>query len=350
MIPGLLVGLVILVVGPGMILSMLVWEDLRMRVLAWISILLSERWFIMSVFGWLLGLGVPLLFTGHVEFIFVPRVISLDVRSDLRMRILAWISTLLDKSWLNLIARWVLGLVIPSLLVGLVILVMSPGPVLSVVVWEDLGVRVLTWVSLLSPLSHNLTSFEGGLVVLEPVLITSWCISFRLPCTWVHGISLIVIPSGESIWIIAPFATWPNGNTFIAGLHKLLTSFEGRFVLFEPMLIASWILGLSLPSSSVGRFILVIVPGVLSIWTILSELLGMNKLFVWNRWLPSLLLERSSIHVLLLVVSPSAVRATFLIGILVVSLSQFFSEFSLGESVIGTSSDLLGLFLESILV
>jgi len=44
------------------------------------------------------------------------------------------------------------------------------------------------------------------------------------------------------------------------------------------MLIASWILGLSLPSSSVGRFILVIVPGVLSIWTILSELLGMNKL------------------------------------------------------------------------
>jgi len=201
-----------------------------------------------------------------------------------------------------------------------------------------------------SRLSHNLASFESGLVVFEPWLVTCWVIGLSFPSALVHSVSLLVIPSSESIWIIAPFATWPNGNTSIAGLHKLLTSFEGRFVLFEPMLITSWILGLSLPSSSVGRVILVKVPGVLSIWTILSELLGMNKLFVWNRWLPSLLLERSSIHVLLLVVSPSAVRATFLIGILVVSLSQFFSEFSLGESVIGTSSDLLGLFLESILV
>jgi len=219
-----------------------------MRILAWISILLSERWFIMSVFGWLLGLGVPLLFTGHVELIFVPRVISLDVRSDLRMRILAWISTLLDKSWLNLIARWVLGLVIPSLLVGLVILVMSPGMVLSVVIWEDLGVRVLTWVSLLSPLSHNLTSFEGGLVVLEPVLITSWCISFRLPCTWVHGISLIVIPSGESIWIIAPFATWPNSDTFRASLHEFLASLLSCLILLKPMLIPGWGFSFRIPS------------------------------------------------------------------------------------------------------
>jgi hypothetical protein len=76
----------------------------------------------------------------------------------------------------------------------------------------------------------------------------------------------------------------------------------------------------------------------------------MNELFVWDSWVLGLLLERSLVHVELLIVGPSAVRSALLIWILVISLSQFFSVSPLGECVIGTTCELLGFFFESILV
>jgi hypothetical protein len=76
----------------------------------------------------------------------------------------------------------------------------------------------------------------------------------------------------------------------------------------------------------------------------------MNELFVWNRWLLGLLFERGNVHVFFLFVGPGAVRSAFLIWILVVSLSQFFSEFPLRESVVGPTGKLEGFFFESVLV
>jgi hypothetical protein len=45
----------------------------------------------------------------------------------------------------------------------------------------------------------------SSLVVFKPVLVTLWISGLSIPSTLVHGISLIVIPSSKSIWIIAPF-------------------------------------------------------------------------------------------------------------------------------------------------
>jgi hypothetical protein len=101
-VPPLLAGHVELIFVPRMI-SLDVWGDLGVGILTWVGSLLGET-FIMSILGWLLGLGVPPLLAGHVELILVPRVVSLNVWSHFGMRILAWVGALLDKSWLNLVS------------------------------------------------------------------------------------------------------------------------------------------------------------------------------------------------------------------------------------------------------
>ena len=154
------------------------------------------------VTSWVLGLVIPLLFTGHIELIFVPGVLSLNVWGDFGMRILRWISTNLGKSWLNLVTRWVFGLVIPLLLTGHVEFIFVPG-VFSLDVRGNFGVRIFAWISTL--LNKLLASLLSSLVVFKPVLVTLWISGLSIPGTLVHGISLIVIPSSKSIWIIAPF-------------------------------------------------------------------------------------------------------------------------------------------------
>jgi hypothetical protein len=106
-----------------MFLSVKVWFDRGMRILAWIGldsssnggIFLNERWSNL-ITSWVLGLMIPLSLAGHVELINGPSVfLSVKVWFDLRVRIFAWVGTDLSKSWLDLVSRWVLGLVVPGL-------------------------------------------------------------------------------------------------------------------------------------------------------------------------------------------------------------------------------------------
>merc|ERR1719223_2587522 len=152
-IPGLFVGLIILVVGPGLFLSVFVREDFGVRIFAWVGsddgVFLNERWFIMSIFGWLFGLSIPLLLAGHVELIFVPRVVSLDVWGDFRVGILAWVGSLLGERWFIMsIFSWLLGLGVPFLLAGHIELILVPR-VVSLNVWSHFGMRILAWVGAL---------------------------------------------------------------------------------------------------------------------------------------------------------------------------------------------------------
>jgi len=199
-IPLLFTGHIELIFVPRVI-SLNIRSNFGMRVLRWISSNLSKSW-LNLISGWVLGLVIPLLLAGHIELIFVPGVLSLNVWGDFGMRILRWISTNLGKSWLNLVTRWVFGLVIPLLLTGHVEFIFVPG-VFSLDVRGNFGVRIFAWISTL--LNKLLASLLSSLVVFKPVLVTLWISGLSIPGTLVHGISLIVIPSSKSIWIIAPF-------------------------------------------------------------------------------------------------------------------------------------------------
>jgi len=199
-VPLLFTGHVELIFVPG-VLSLNVRSDFGMRVLRWISSNLSKSWKHL-ISGWVLGLVIPLLLAGHVELILVPGVFSLNVWGDFGVRIFAWISTNLGKSWLNLVTRWVFGLVIPLLLTGHVEFIFVPG-VFSLDVRGNFGMRIFAWIGTL--LNKLLTSLLSSLVVFKPVLVTLWISGLSIPGTLVHGISLIVIPSSKYIWIIAPF-------------------------------------------------------------------------------------------------------------------------------------------------
>jgi len=153
MIPLSLAGHVELINGPGVFLSVKVWFDLRVRIFAWVGsddgIFLNERWFIVSIFGWLFGLSVPLLLAGHVELIFVPRVVSLDVWGDFRVRILTWVGTLLGERWFVMsVFGWLLGFGVPLLLARHIELILVPR-VVSLNVWSHFGMRILAWVGAL---------------------------------------------------------------------------------------------------------------------------------------------------------------------------------------------------------
>jgi hypothetical protein len=143
-IPLLLVGHVELIFVPR-VLSLAIRSNLRMGILTWVSCLLNKAWKDL-VTRWLLCLVIPLFLIRHIKLILIPRVLSLAVWGDFRMRILAWIGVLLNKAWEDLVTRWVLSLMIPSLLVGLIMLILVPC-VLSLEVRENFGMRVFAWIS-----------------------------------------------------------------------------------------------------------------------------------------------------------------------------------------------------------
>jgi len=138
-----------------------------------------------------------------------------------------------------------IGFFLPGSSVGRIILITVPG---TLSIWTISGFG----------LSHYLTSLESAFVVLEPVLITFWVGGLSFPSALVHSVSLIVVPSSESIWIIAPLAMrvfilfWIGSN-----LHKLLASLLGSLVLLKPVLIALRVFSLGFPSSTISRVILV---------------------------------------------------------------------------------------------
>ena len=245
-IPGLFVGLIILVVGPGLFLSVFVREDFGVRIFAWVGsddgVFLNERWFIMSIFGWLFGLSVPLLLAGHVELIFVPRVVSLDVWGDFRVRILTWVGTLLGERWFVMsVFGWLFGLSVPLLLAGHVELIFVPR-VVSLDVWGDFRVRILTWVGTLLGERWFVMSVFG------------WLLGFGVPLLLAGHIELILVPGMISLDV------WGDlGVGILAWVGSLLG--ERWFI----MSIFGWLLGFGVPLLLAGHIELILVPRVVSL-------------------------------------------------------------------------------------
>jgi hypothetical protein len=129
---------------------MKVWFDRGMRLFAWIggTSLLDESW-LNLVSRWVLGFVIPSFGVGLIVLVMGPGVLlSMKIRFDGRVGIFAWIggTGFLDESWLNLVSGWVLGLMIPGLRIRLVILVMGPCVFLSMKVWFDRGMRIFAWI------------------------------------------------------------------------------------------------------------------------------------------------------------------------------------------------------------
>jgi len=155
MVPGLGIRLVMLVMVPG-VLSLDVWFNCGVRILRWVGFgsngvfFLKERWsdlcesWLDLVSRWVLGLMIPSFSIGLIVLIMVPGVLSLDVWLNCRVRILGWVGNtiFLGEAWKHLISGWTLGLSVPLLLAGHIELIFIPG-VLSLDVWGNFGVRIL---------------------------------------------------------------------------------------------------------------------------------------------------------------------------------------------------------------
>jgi len=252
MIPSMLAGLVELIFIPGMV-SLVVWLDGGVRVLAWVGsdsgILLDERWGNL-VSRWVLGLMVPSLLVGLIMLIIVPSMLSLEVWENFRVRILTWVggSGSLNETWKNLVTGWVLGLMIPLGLTGHVELIFIPG-VLSLAVWGDLGMRIFGWIS--SLLSE---SWEN--------LISSWVLGLVIPLGLTGHIELILIPSVLSLIV------WLDGGV------RVLTWIGGFLNEAWEHLITRWVFGFVIPSMLAGLIEFIFVPRVISLVVWLDGRMG----------------------------------------------------------------------------
>jgi len=200
MMPGSFIRLIMLFLVPW-VLSLMIWQDFRMRVLARISGFLNQRIWSDLVTRWMTSFMVPSSLIWLIMFFYIPRMLSLMVWQDFRMWILTWISLywlshLRKGSWSHLITRGIVSLVFPCPLIRLIMFFHIPR-MLSLMIWQDFWMRVFARVSLCG--LHSL---------MERVwchLVTRWMISFMFPCFLVWLIMLLFIPRVFSLVIWQDF-------------------------------------------------------------------------------------------------------------------------------------------------